>query len=140
MDPILVALISAVGAIAAAWVGPKTKRWAEKRQIERQEALAEVERAREERAQWESLVNQWRSDVQELRKMRAEDKRVYDAEIRECRARIEKLEHDREQDRVRIRQLTTDLAALASWARSVVELLRANDITFPDLPIDLEEI
>lgn len=139
MDPLTIALVTSTGAILAAWItGPMAKRWVERRAAERREALAEVEQAREDRAQWESLVNQWRTDVRELRAMRAEDKRVYDAEIRECRSRIEQLERDRAQDRERIRQLVDDLIVLAAWARSVVALLQSHNITFPAVPIDLD--
>jgi len=140
MDPILIALITTVGAIAAAWVGARTKRWVDQKNAEAAEAAAELERYRLDRESWQVLVEQWRSDVRELRAMRAEDKRVYDAEIRECRVRIEQLERDRELDRDRIRRMTEDLSALALWARAVVQLLQTHNIDFPELPIDLEDI
>ena len=129
---LLVAVVTAAGGVIAAWVTAAAKKWRDRRDA----SLAERTVHREE---WETLLSEWRKEVHELRTMRAEDKRVYDAELRECRARIDQLERDREQDRVRIRALTTDLARLSSWAREVIALLRINDIAFPALPIDIGE-
>lgn len=136
-EPVVLALIGTAGTIITAYIGARAKRWVDRRAAERAEIRSELQQRQADREQWESLVNQWRTEVHDLRDMRAEDKRVYEAEVRELRVRVEQLERDREADRERIQRLTNDLLRLSEWARRVVQLLRTNNITFPQLPIDI---
>lgn len=135
--PMVVGLITAGGAVGAAWLGARALRWVNRKAAEAAAASADLEKRKVDRDEWETLLDEWRKDVRELRRLRSEDRAQFDTELRECRARIVQLEADREQDRTRIRRLSTDLQVISEWSRRLIRLLRSNNIDYPAPPFDL---
>lgn len=151
---LLTTIIMAVSAVGVPAVGGWYAYRASRRNAE---ASHDIEQDKLTAESWGRQLQAWREDVVLLRQQRAEDAKEYaaqhkeyTAQHKECVRQIDDLtvqvrklqrQHDTDEERHRAEQraMTTQLASMIAWARTVVGLLTAAGIAFPKPPPGVQD-